>query len=59
VTAVKHLFHAAHNCHPWQDAPPAPSWRLFHKHSTTAALSIPTELSIHNRKSTAKGQSHS
>jgi hypothetical protein len=48
AAAVKHLFHAAHNCHPWQDAPSAPSWRLFHKHSTTAALSIPTELSIHN-----------
>jgi hypothetical protein len=23
AAAVKHLFHAAHNCHPWQDAPPA------------------------------------
>ncbi|MDD3554523.1 MAG: hypothetical protein PHC35_08445 [Deltaproteobacteria bacterium] len=22
--AVKHLFHAAHNCPSWQDAPPAP-----------------------------------
>ncbi|MGD9663287.1 MAG: hypothetical protein AB7U63_18725, partial [Porticoccaceae bacterium] len=21
----RHHFHAAHNCHPWQDAPPAPS----------------------------------
>ncbi|MDD3554313.1 MAG: hypothetical protein PHC35_07350 [Deltaproteobacteria bacterium] len=24
AAAVEHLFHAAHNCHPWQDAPPAP-----------------------------------
>jgi len=25
AAAVKHLFHAAHNCPPWQYAPPAPS----------------------------------
>jgi len=42
------LFHAAHNCPPWQYAPSAPSWRLFHKHSTTAALFVPTELHAHN-----------
>jgi hypothetical protein len=48
AAAVKHLFHAAHNCPPWQDAPPAPSWRLFHKHFTTAALFTPAELHVQN-----------
>jgi len=25
AAAVEHLFHASHNCPPWQYAPPAPS----------------------------------
>jgi len=49
AAVVEHLFHASHNCPPWQYAPPAPSWRLFHKHSTTAALFVPSELYVHNK----------
>jgi hypothetical protein len=48
AAAVEHLFHASHNCPPWQYAPSAPSWRLFHKHSTTAALLVPAEPHVHN-----------